>query len=67
MEHVEYHLETGLLPVQARKVLATPIVFHGINANRPVLETIARYSLEQGLTPRLMKLDELFAASVMAQ
>jgi hypothetical protein len=53
--------------VQARKVLATPIVFHGINANRPVLETIARYSLEQGLTPRLMKLDELFAASVMAQ
>ena len=38
-----------------------------INANRHVLETIAQYSLEQGLTPRLMKLDELFAASVMAQ
>jgi 4,5-dihydroxyphthalate decarboxylase len=66
-EHVEYHIETGLLPAQARKALATPIVFHGIDANRHVLETIAQYSLEQGLTPRLMKLDELFAASVMAQ
>jgi 4,5-dihydroxyphthalate decarboxylase len=67
MEHVEYHIETGLLPAQTRKALATPIVSHGINANRHVLETIAQYSLEQGLTPRLMKLDDLFAASVMAQ
>jgi 4,5-dihydroxyphthalate decarboxylase len=66
-EHVEYHLETGLLPADARKALDTPILFHGINANRRVLETIAQYSLEQGLTPRLMKLDELFAASMMAQ
>jgi len=67
MEHVEYHIETGLLPAQAKEALATPIVSHGINANRHVLETIAQYSLEQGLTPRLMKLDELFAASVLAQ
>ena len=67
MEHVEYHLEIGLLPAQARKALATPIVNHGISANRHVIETIAQYSLEQGLTPRLMKLDELFAASVMVQ
>jgi 4,5-dihydroxyphthalate decarboxylase len=67
MAHVEYHLETGLLPVAARKALDTPIVLHGIAANRHVLETIAQYSLEQGLTPRLMKLDELFAASAMAQ
>jgi 4,5-dihydroxyphthalate decarboxylase len=66
-EHVEYHLETGLLPAQARKALQTPIISHGIIANRLVLETIAQYSLEQGLTPRLMKLDELFAASMMAQ
>jgi 4,5-dihydroxyphthalate decarboxylase len=67
MEHVEYHLETGLLPAQARKALQTLIISHGIIANRLVLETIAQYSLEQGLTPRLMKLDELFAASMMAQ
>jgi hypothetical protein len=40
---------------------------HGIGANRHVLETIAQYSVEQGLTLRLMKLDELFGASVMTQ
>jgi 4,5-dihydroxyphthalate decarboxylase len=64
---VEYHLETGLLPRDARKALATPLIRHGIAANRKVLETAAQYSFEQGLTPRLMKLEELFAASVMDQ
>jgi len=32
-----------------------------------VLETAAQYSFEQGLTPRLVKLDEVFAASTMEQ
>jgi 4,5-dihydroxyphthalate decarboxylase len=67
MEHTEYHIETGLLPADARKSLQVPIVSHGIAANRAVLETVAQYSHQQGLTPRLMKLDELFAASAMAQ
>jgi 4,5-dihydroxyphthalate decarboxylase len=67
VEQAEYHLETGLLPAEARKALRTPLVCHGVVANRLVLETIAQYSLEQDLTPRLMKLDELFAASMMAQ
>lgn len=66
-EAVEYHLETGLLPPEARKALATPLIRHGIQANRKVLETTAQYSYEQGLTPRLMKLEELFAPSVMEQ
>ncbi|MCC6775704.1 MAG: ABC transporter substrate-binding protein [Hyphomicrobiales bacterium] len=67
MEHVAYHIDTGLLPASAREALRTPLLAHGIAANRNVLETIAQYSLEQGLTPRLMKLDELFAPSMMAQ
>jgi 4,5-dihydroxyphthalate decarboxylase len=67
MEAVAYHLETGLLPPEARKALATPLIRHGIAANRKVLETTAQYSFEQGLTPRLMKLEELFAPSVMEQ
>jgi 4,5-dihydroxyphthalate decarboxylase len=67
MEHTDYHVETGLLPADARKSLQVPIVSHGIAANRAVLETVAQYSHEQGLTPRLMQLDELFAASAMAQ
>jgi 4,5-dihydroxyphthalate decarboxylase len=67
LEQTEYHVETGLLPADARKALQTPILSHGIAANRRVLETVAQYSHEQGLTPRLMQLDELFAASAMAQ
>lgn len=66
-EAVEYHLETGLLPTEAGKALATPLIRHGIQANRKVLETTAQYSFEQGLTPRLIKLEELFAPSVMEQ
>jgi 4,5-dihydroxyphthalate decarboxylase len=63
VEHVTYHLETGLVPAQYRAALATPILTHGIKANRNTLETAAAYSNEQGLTPRLLKLDELFAPS----
>jgi len=65
MTHVEYHLAAGLLPVEAHEALRAPLVRHGIKANRPVLETAARYSLEQGLTPRLISLDEVFARSTM--
>jgi 4,5-dihydroxyphthalate decarboxylase len=67
MEHVEYHCEAGLLPDTAVAALRQPLVHHGIRHNRKTLETAAAYSLEQGLTPRLMKLDELFAASVMEE
>jgi hypothetical protein len=59
---VEYHLETGLLPPEARKAIATPLIQHGIAANRNVLETAAQWSFEQGLTPRLVKVEEMFAA-----
>jgi len=64
-EHVAYHLETGLVPPQYREALATPLLEHGVKANRKTLETAAAYSQSQGLTPRLLKLDELFAPNVM--
>ncbi|HEY2186838.1 MAG TPA: PhnD/SsuA/transferrin family substrate-binding protein [Xanthobacteraceae bacterium] len=67
MQHVEYHIETGLIPADARKALAAPILSHGIAANRRVIETIAQYSFEQGLTSRLMPIEELFAPSTMEQ
>jgi len=65
MEHVDYHIDTGLLPAEARDALAKQVVHHGILANRKTLETAAQHSLEQGLTPRLMKLEEIFAESTM--
>jgi len=67
MEHLDYYFETGLLPPETRKALATPLVRYGIAANRRVLETAAQYSAEQGLTPHLVKLEEVFAESTMEQ
>jgi 4,5-dihydroxyphthalate decarboxylase len=37
----------------------------GIKANRAMLETIISYSHEQGLTPRKMNVEELFAESTL--
>jgi hypothetical protein len=65
IEQVTYHIETGMLPAEAEQTIRTPIIQHGVNANRKVLEAAAQHSLEQGLTNRLMKVDELFAASTM--
>ncbi len=65
MDHCEYHIDTGLLPASAREALKTTIVKHGIVANRKTLEAAALHSVEQGLTDRLMKLEEVFAPSAM--
>jgi 4,5-dihydroxyphthalate decarboxylase len=65
--HVEYHVWAGHIPAEAGKALREPAIRHGIKANRRTLETAAQYSHEQGLTPRLMKLEELFAPSAMEQ
>ena len=67
MQHVEYHIVSGLIPPETRSALDTQILCHGIKANRNILETAARYSHEQGLTPRLMRLDEIFAPSTLDQ
>ena len=60
-EHVADHLATGLLAGDAK----TPLIHHGVKANRKVMETIAQYSLEQALTPRLIKIEELYAPSAL--
>lgn len=64
VEHAQYHVATGL--VDSEKISA-PLVKHGVKANRLVLETAAQYSEEQGLTPRRVKLEEVFAASTLDQ
>ena len=65
IEHAEYHLAAGLLSQEAYASLNVPLLQHGIKANRAALETVAQYSLEQGLTPRLIQLEEVFAESTM--
>lgn len=65
VEHCEYHIDTGLLPAEARAALTRAIVRHGVVANRKTLEMAALHSLEQGLTPRLIGLEEAFAPNSM--
>ena len=65
MEHLEYHIAAGLISPEAMANVRKPMVEHGVVANRMVLETAAQYSHEQGLTPRLMTLKELFAESTL--
>lgn len=67
MEQVAYYIDAGLLDPNAAEALRTPLLRHGIKANRKVLEAAAGYSFEQGLTPRLITLDEVFAKSAMDQ
>jgi 4,5-dihydroxyphthalate decarboxylase len=38
---------------------------YGVKANLPMLETLTSYSHEQGLTPRKMRVQELFAESTL--
>jgi len=64
LEHAQYHIAAGLLAPEA---VRTQLVKHGVKANRLVLETAAQYSQEQGLTPRRVRLEELFAPSAMDQ
>ncbi len=64
VEHAQYHIATGLA---SREGLETTLVRHGVTANRKVLETAAEYSQEQGLTPRRVRLEEIFAPSTLDQ
>jgi 4,5-dihydroxyphthalate decarboxylase len=59
------YFDLGVLPPDKRSALSTDPYPYGIKANLRVLETIAEYSHEQGLTPRVVKLDEVFAPSTM--
>ena len=66
LDHVAAHVETGSVSRETIVALGADVIRHGVPANRLVLETAAQYSHEQGLTPRPMRLDELFAAATLA-
>jgi 4,5-dihydroxyphthalate decarboxylase len=59
------YFDLGVLPPSKRGAMSDDPYPYGVKANLKVLETIAEYSHEQGLTPRVVKLDEVFAPSTM--
>jgi 4,5-dihydroxyphthalate decarboxylase len=48
-----------------REIIGDDPFPYGIQANRAMLDTIIGYSYEQGLTPRQMKIEELFAKETL--
>jgi 4,5-dihydroxyphthalate decarboxylase len=64
-ELVSTHLELGLLGPDAGQALRVDPYPYGVRSNQKVLERVAQYSYEQGLTPRLMHMDEIFAPSTL--
>lgn len=56
------HVELGLLRAEPLAVDPYP---YGVKSNQKVLETIAQYSHEQGLTPRVVRMEEVFAPSTL--
>jgi 4,5-dihydroxyphthalate decarboxylase len=48
-----------------RDILGEDPFPYGIQANRAMLETIVNFSYEQGLTPRKMRIEELFAQETL--
>ena len=62
----EAHLDTGILAPEEGAALRRDPYPYGVVANRDVLETIARYSHEQGLTPRVLPLAEIFPPATLS-
>ena len=64
-ELADVYFRLGLLPPEARKAFAVDPFEYGVKSNRHILETITQYSHEQGLTPRKLGLEEVFAPSTL--
>jgi 4,5-dihydroxyphthalate decarboxylase len=59
------HFETGVIGEDVRRALAADPMAYGVEATRKVLETIAAYVHAQGLTDRIVKIEELFAPATL--
>jgi 4,5-dihydroxyphthalate decarboxylase len=64
--YLQWYLDVGLLDSAVARTLAAhdPLAY-GFKASRAVLETIAQYVHEQGLSARRVGLDEIFAPSTL--
>src|SRR5882757_6017671 len=64
--YLQWYFEAGLLDGNVKRTLAEhdPLAY-GFKTSRPVLETIARYVHEQGLSARRVELKEIFASSAL--
>lgn len=62
---IDGYLKTGLVDSGVGASLASDPMPYGVRASRRELETIADWVFEQGLSPRRVALEEIFAASTL--
>ena len=64
--YLQWYFEVGLIDGGVKRTLAEhdPLAY-GFKASRPVLETVAQYVHEQGLSARRVELAEIFAPSTL--
>jgi 4,5-dihydroxyphthalate decarboxylase len=62
-ETVQDYVRCGLVEPAALAMFGTDPMAYGLRASRPILETLAGYLHEQGLTDRRVAVDDIFAAS----
>lgn len=58
-------LDTGVLAPEGKQSLATDIFPYGLAANRMTIEKAMEFSTEQGLTPRVLTPEEIYADNLL--
>jgi 4,5-dihydroxyphthalate decarboxylase len=61
----DLYANLGWLDSEAQAAFSKDPLPFGVHANRKDLETLARYSYEQGLSPRVAKIEEVFAEATL--
>ena len=64
-ETLKSYFDTGLIDPAAKQALQADPKAYGMKASRNVIETVAQYVHEQGLTDHRVAVEELFAASTL--
>lgn len=58
-------IQAGLVPANVREGFERDLFPYGVSPNRHVIELAMQYSYEQGLTPRQLSPEELFAPTLL--
>ena len=65
LESAGAYFDLDLIPHDRRGAMDFDPYPYGVKSNRSALEALARYSHEQGLTPRILDLEEVFYAPTL--
>ncbi|MFM0125914.1 hypothetical protein P0D73_45045 [Paraburkholderia sp. RL18-101-BIB-B] len=65
LEGMRAFLDTGLVDASVQQTLVQDPKAYGMKASRPVVERVAQYLHEQGLTAHRVNVDEVFAKSTV--